>query len=161
MANLNKLNQLYRAVILDHSRYPKNKQTLDSATHHIELLNPTCGDILQMSYIIVDGIVEDAAFTGQGCAISMASADMICQLLKGKNVEEVAELMQQFDKLIGGSEPIDEWDEDTLADRLHDAYYLKGVRKFPARYKCGALACHATKQAIEPILTKIEEGFNE
>lgn len=161
MANLNKLNQLYRAVILDHSRYPKNKHALDAATHQIELFNPTCGDILQMSYIIVDGIIKDAAFSGQGCAISMASADMICQLLKGQKVEVAAELMQQFDKLIGGNEPIDEWDEETLANRLADAYYLKGVREFPARYKCGALACHATKQAIEPVLTKTEEGFNE
>lgn len=161
MANLNKLNQLYRAVILDHSRYPKHKQDLDSATHHIELLNPTCGDILQMAYRIEDGKITDVAFTGQGCAISMASADMICELLEGKTVEAAAELMDQFDGLIGGNEPDDAWDEDTLADRLHDAYYLKGVREFPARYKCGALACHATKQVVEPILNEQEEDFNE
>ncbi|AQP54625.1 SUF system NifU family Fe-S cluster assembly protein [Vagococcus penaei] len=139
---LSRLDNLYRQVILDHTANPHNKGQLDQATTHIELNNPTCGDVIQLSLRVNDGIIQDVKFDGHGCSISMASASMMTDLVKGKTEKEAIELIGNFLELVQGEE---------LAERkktLGDAQMLAGVAKFPARIKCATLSWKALERGI-------------
>lgn len=148
------LSSLYKEVIMDHSNYPRYKKVLEAPTHRIELLNPTCGDAIVVEMVVEDNDIQSIAFNGQGCAISMASADMMCQSLLNKPIQEAVNIIGNFAHLIGG-ETLDKdlsdtklMTQDELMKYIGDAYLLESLKKFPSRYKCGILAWRATEMAL-------------
>jgi len=138
------LDDLYQDIILDHHRRPRNRGTIDQPSATGEGFNPLCGDELTV-FIKMDGDkIADIKFTGQGCAISQASASLMTQRIKGKTVHEARmEIADIKTLLIGEGEP-----PIRVAERVGDAIALKGVRKFPARVKCATLAWHALEVAL-------------
>ena len=141
--SLNNLDQLYRAVIMEHYKKPRNKGYLDENNVTVDMNNPTCGDRIHLTLKINDGIVEDAKFDGEGCSISMSSASMMTEIIKGKKVEEALKLAEIFSKMMLG----EEIDEEIL-DELGDIAALQGVSKFPARIKCATLAWKAMEKGV-------------
>lgn len=140
--SFNNLDTLYRQVIMDHYKNPRNKGTLDNGLT-LEMNNPTCGDRIQLHFIIEDGTVTDAKFEGEGCSISLASASMMTQVVKEKSVEEALKLSQYFSDMMLGKEA------DSEGLELGDIEALQGVQKFPARIKCATLAWKAMEKAID------------
>ena len=139
------LRQLYQEVILDHGTQPRNHHALADATCRADGSNPVCGDMLTV-YLKVDpdGTVADAAFEGKGCAISVASASMMTELVKGRTVAAVEELFRSFHRLCTeDGYVLGDGEED--ADRLN---VLAGVREFPVRVKCATLAWHTMHAAM-------------
>jgi nitrogen fixation protein NifU and related proteins len=140
--SFNNLDQLYRSVIMDHYKNPRNKGSLDENTVTIDMNNPTCGDRIHLTLKLNDGIVEDAKFDGEGCSISMSSASMMTQIVKGKKLEEALELAEIFSKMMLGE------DFDDEKYDLGDVEALQGVAKFPARIKCATLAWKAMEKGV-------------
>ncbi|GEM03849.1 iron-sulfur cluster assembly scaffold protein NifU [Halolactibacillus miurensis] len=140
--SFNNLDTLYRQVIMDHYKNPRNKGTLEDGLT-LEMNNPTCGDRIQLHFIIEGDTVTNAKFEGEGCSISLASASMMTQVVKGKSVEQALKLSQYFSDMMLGKET----DSDGL--ELGDIEALQGVQKFPARIKCATLAWKAMEKAIE------------
>lgn len=140
------LRQLYQEVILDHGTRPRNYHALADATCRANGNNPVCGDMLTVYLKLApDGTVADAAFEGKGCAISVASASLMTELIKGKTVAAVERLFKSFHRLCTeDGYVLDNEDED--ADRLN---VLAGVRAFPVRVKCATLAWHTMQAAIK------------
>ena len=136
------LEELYQEVILDHSRRPRNFGALPNADVLVHGDNPACGDEIHLGvHFSPDGKLEEIKFSGQGCAISQASASMMTMKLKGKTRAEAAELSHVFKNLV-----TTEQTTDTKA--LGDLQLLQGVRKFPQRVKCAMLAWRAIEQAL-------------
>ncbi|BDH62747.1 iron-sulfur cluster assembly scaffold protein NifU [Lysinibacillus sp. PLM2] len=140
--SLNNLDQLYRSVIMDHYKKPRNKGSLEENSITIDMNNPTCGDRIHLTLKINKGIVEDAKFDGEGCSISMSSASMMTDIIKGKKVEEALELADIFSKMMLGEDYDDKYD-------LGDVEALQGVSKFPARIKCATLAWKAMEKGVK------------
>lgn len=140
--SFNNLDQLYRSVIMDHYKNPRNKGSLEEDAVTIDMNNPTCGDRIHLTLKVTDGVVEDAKFDGEGCSISMSSASMMTQLIKGKKVEEAIELSDIFSKMMMGEEYSDKYD-------LDDVEALQGVSQFPARIKCATLAWKAMEKGVK------------
>ncbi|MEK4700900.1 Fe-S cluster assembly sulfur transfer protein SufU [Solibacillus sp. FSL R7-0668] len=140
--SFNNLDQLYRSVIMDHYKNPRNKGSLDENTVTIDMNNPTCGDRIHLTLKLNDGIVEDAKFDGEGCSISMSSASMMTQIVKGKKLDEALELAEIFSKMMLGEDFNDEKYD------LGDVEALQGVAKFPARIKCATLAWKAMEKGV-------------
>lgn len=137
------LDQLYRSVIMDHYKNPRNKGSLAEDSVTIDMNNPTCGDRIHLTLKVEDGIVKDAKFDGEGCSISMSSASMMTQIVKGKKIEEALELADMFSKMMLGEEfDVDKYD-------LGDVEALQGVAKFPARIKCATLAWKAMEKGVK------------
>ncbi|MBT2687538.1 SUF system NifU family Fe-S cluster assembly protein [Bacillus sp. ISL-47] len=136
------LDTLYRQVIMDHYKNPRNKGVLEDDSLTINMNNPTCGDRIQLTLKLEDGKVTDAKFEGEGCSISMSSASMMTQAIKGKNIEEALKLSKVFSDMMLGKE----YDEDDLD--LGDIEALQGVSQFPARIKCATLAWKAMEKGI-------------
>jgi len=127
---------------MDHYKNPRNKGSLDDNAVTIDMNNPTCGDRIHLTLKVTDGVVEDAKFDGEGCSISMSSASMMTQLIKGKKVEEAIELSDIFSKMMMGEEYSDKYD-------LEDVEALQGVSQFPARIKCATLAWKAMEKGVK------------
>lgn len=137
------LDQLYRSVIMDHYKNPRNKGSLAEDSVTIDMNNPTCGDRIHLTLKVEGGIVKDAKFDGEGCSISMSSASMMTQIIKGKKIEEALELADIFSKMMLGEEfDVDKYD-------LGDVEALQGVAKFPARIKCATLAWKAMEKGVK------------
>ncbi len=135
------LQDLYREVILDHYKNPRNRGELaGESACHIDLQNPTCGDEIHLSVDLSEGRIADVRFAGRGCSISMASASMMTEALKGKTLEEAFGLTGAFKGMLNG-EAADE-------DRLGDLVALSGVAQFPVRVKCATLAWNAMLRAL-------------
>ena len=141
--SFNNLDQLYRSVIMDHYKNPRNKGSLENDSVTIDMNNPTCGDRIHLTLKLTDGIVEDAKFDGEGCSISMSSASMMTQIVKGKKLDEALELADIFSKMMLG-EAFDDEKYD-----LGDVEALQGVAKFPARIKCATLAWKAMEKGVQ------------
>jgi len=135
------LDDLYREVILDHYRNPRNKRSLDAATIDVHRNNPLCGDDITVRITVADGIATDAAFEGQGCSISQASASMMTEQVKGRKVPEIDDIVMKFRKMMAG-------EEDPTEEELGDLVALKGVVKYPVRIKCAVLAWDALQEGI-------------
>jgi nitrogen fixation NifU-like protein len=132
------LDDLYRRVIMDHYKTPRNKGVLEEdETMTIQLNNPTCGDKISLQMQISDGIVKAAKFTGEGCSISIASASMMTDAIKGKKLDDALEMAEQFSNMMQGK--LVEFEYEELEA-------LSGVNKFPARIKCATLAWNALKK---------------
>ena len=136
------LEELYQEVILDHSRRPRNFGALPNADVLVHGDNPSCGDEIHLGiHFDPDGKLAEIKFSGQGCAISQASASMMTLKLKGKTRSEAAELSRTFKNLVTGEAPPE-------SRTLGDLQLLQGVRKFPQRVKCAMLAWRAVEQAL-------------
>ncbi|MGF7046606.1 nitrogen fixation NifU-like protein [Paenibacillus sp. DS2015] len=135
------LDDLYRRVIMDHYKTPRNKGTFEEDAVTINLNNPTCGDRITLQLKLEDGIVRDAKYSGDGCSISMSSASMMTAAVKGKTFEEAQDLAARFSALMKG--------EDVQFDEYEDIEALSGVNKFPARIKCATLAWNALRKGID------------
>lgn len=138
------LRDLYQDVILDHSKHPRNAGRLDPHTHDANGNNPLCGDKISVTLNVEDGIVVDVAFDAKGCAITVASASMMTEIIKGKTVEEAQAFFADFQELLTRKEPIGEGE---LAD-LDGLAALTGVREFPMRVKCATLPWHTVNAAL-------------
>jgi nitrogen fixation protein NifU and related proteins len=136
------LDQLYRQVIMDHYKNPRNKGVLEDGTLNINMNNPTCGDRIQLTLKVEDGKIESAKFDGEGCSISLASASMMTQAVKGLAVEDAVKLAKIFYDMMLGN------DYDDESYDLGDIEALQGVSKFPARIKCATLAWKAMEQGV-------------
>lgn len=140
------LNELYQQLIIDHGRSPRNFAVSLNANHVREGHNPLCGDQLTIYITEKNNVVENATFQGCGCAISMASASLMTEALKGKSVERVKKIFQAFHELI----TIGHTDED-----VGKLTVLAGVNEFPMRVKCATLAWHTMMAAIENNVDKV------
>ena len=138
-------NELYQQVILEHNKKPRNYHAIENPSHSAEGYNPLCGDHLNV-YLKInqDNVIEDISFVGDGCAISKASASMMTTSLKGKKVDEAAQLFDQFHKLVIGELKPDR-DPNTL-DKLA---IFSGIWQYPARVKCATLSWHTMKAALD------------
>ena len=141
--SFNNLDQLYRSVIMDHYKNPRNKGEIAEGALTVDMNNPTCGDRIHLTLQVEGGIVKDAKFDGEGCSISMSSASMMTQLVKDKKVEEAVELADIFSKMMLG----EEFDDEKYD--LGDVEALQGVAKFPARIKCATLAWKAMEKGVK------------
>ncbi|AUJ23162.1 MULTISPECIES: Fe-S cluster assembly sulfur transfer protein SufU [Virgibacillus] len=139
----NNLDTLYRQVIMDHYKNPRNKGNLDGDTLTVDMNNPTCGDRIQLNMQVEDGIVKDAKFEGEGCSISMASASMMTQAIKGLEVKKALKMSEMFSKMMLGE------DVDTTGLDVGDIEALQGVSKFPARIKCATLCWKAMEKGVK------------
>lgn len=135
------LDDLYRRVIMDHYKNPRNRGTMNDDAVTINLNNPTCGDRISLQLIVEDGKVTDAKFTGEGCSISMSSASMMTEAVKGHSFEDALNMAERFSSLMKG--------ESVEFEELEDIEALSGVNKFPARIKCATLAWNALRKGIE------------
>lgn len=136
------LDTLYRQVIMDHYKNPRNKGILENDSLTINMNNPTCGDRIQLTLKLEEGIVQDAKFEGEGCSISMSSASMMTQAIKGKKLDEALKLSKVFSDMMQGKEYEDDLD-------LGDIEALQGVSQFPARIKCATLAWKAMEKGLK------------
>ncbi|GEL07812.1 Fe-S cluster assembly sulfur transfer protein SufU [Salisediminibacterium halotolerans] len=143
MSSSDQLDTLYRQVIMDHYKNPRNKGELqDGDTLKINMNNPTCGDRIQLQMKVEDGKIAEAKFIGEGCSISLSSASMMTQAIKGLDVDEALQMSDIFSKMMLGEEV-----DDSKFD-LGDIEALQGVSKFPARIKCATLAWKAMEQGL-------------
>ncbi len=140
------LDDLYREIILDHYRSPRNRGELPPPASHAVGHNPLCGDEIEVYLDVQDGVVTDIKVGGQGCSISQSSASMMSQSVKGKPVAEVRALVHKFKSMMS----IEEMDEaDPAAEvKLGDLEALQGVVKFPVRIKCAVLAWNTLTEAL-------------
>ena len=148
---LDDLRDLYQEVIFDHNRNPRNFRVMDDADRQIDGFNPLCGDRLTLFIKISDGgVISEASFQGQGCAISTASASLMTEIVKGKTEEEAEQLFTLFHKMATG--------EHVEMDELGKLAVLAGVCEYPARVKCATLPWHTLdallKGSEEPVTTE-------
>ncbi|MCG5103881.1 Fe-S cluster assembly sulfur transfer protein SufU [Oceanobacillus alkalisoli] len=136
------LDTLYRQVIMDHYKNPKNRGLIEGDSLTVDMNNPTCGDRIQLQLKLEDGIVKDARFEGEGCSISMSSASMMTQAIKGKKVDDALAMSHLFSDMMLGKEI------DTASFDLGDIQALQGVSKFPARIKCATMAWKALEKGV-------------
>ena len=141
------IRELYQEVILDHGKNPRNFRHPEDATYEADGNNPLCGDRLTV-FVKVGGdeSIEDAAFEGRGCAISVASASMMTDIVRGKKVTQVDALFDTFHKMCMGEDTGETPDEFT--DDLDKLTVLSGVKQFPMRVKCATLAWHTMNAAV-------------
>lgn len=140
------LRDLYQEVILDHGRNPRHFGKIEEASHEGHGHNPLCGDRVHLYLKIgAAGRVEDIAFEGKGCAISIASASMMTDLLIGKHVDEAKALAGAFYHLAKGTG----CDSTVAAEDLERLEVMSGVSQFPMRVKCATLAWHTFEAALE------------
>jgi nitrogen fixation NifU-like protein len=136
------VDELYKEVILDHYKSPRNKHGLDGATVSCQRNNPLCGDEITIHARLADGSVAEVAFEGQGCSISQASASMLTEAVTGKPLDQAATLTADFRSMMEGTTDPDE-------DELGDLIALKGVVKYPVRIKCAVLAWDTFQEALD------------
>jgi nitrogen fixation protein NifU and related proteins len=136
------LEDIYKEVILDHYKNPRNKRELPDAELHCTANNPLCGDEITVYAHVGDGAVAEITFQGAGCSISQSSASMMTEAVQGKTVDEALGLTAQFRRMMAGeAEP----EESTFGDLVA----LKGVVKYPIRIKCAVLAWDVLQEALD------------
>ena len=164
------LEELYREIILDHYRSPRNRGELDSPpAHRVEGFNPLCGDEVVVSMMVEDGKLSDLKIAGSGCSISQSSASLMSAAVKGKPVGEVRRLINTFKGMMsiheaslegdghpesngtGGAEVVAGEPEEIDLDKLGELAALQGVVKFPVRIKCATLSWNALAQGLDEV----------
>ena len=134
---------LYKDIIIEYSQNPKHFGEPAGCTIHEEGVNRSCGDEVTLHLQIEDGIIKTFGFTGQGCSISTASAEMLATVVEGRTLEEARDLIGRFKGMI-----LEEKDPQ-FSDDLEDLEALKGVVRYPVRVKCATLSWNTLEQAIE------------
>jgi nitrogen fixation NifU-like protein len=137
------LRDLYQEVILDHSKHPRNFGKLTGANRQARGNNPLCGDRITLALKLEDDRIADAKFEAKGCAISVAAASMMTELIKGKTADEARRLFKQFHGLVTGTSA------DGGGEEMDRLAALSGVRDFPSRIKCATLPWHALTAALD------------
>jgi len=135
------LDDLYKEVILDHYKDPRNKRDLPDAQLSCSRDNPLCGDQITVFLSVEDGVVSDVAFQGQGCSISQASASMMTEVVTGRSLDAAHDLISGFRGMMSG-------EADPSEDELGELVALKGVVKYPIRVKCALLAWDVLQEAL-------------
>ena len=138
---MSELLDLYKEVILDHNRSPRNFGELEDANRTVEGVNPLCGDRIKLYVKMAGDRIEDIRFKGTGCAISVASSSLMTERVRGKTVAESLALFDQVHEMLTG-------DAAATPENLDKLAALSGVREFPTRVKCASLAWHALKTAV-------------
>jgi len=139
------LENLYRQVIMDHYKNPRNKGLInDAGYHNVHLKNPTCGDDVTISVKAVDGVVEDVRHEGVGCAICCSSASVMSEIVTEKSFDTATAVASNFYEIVKGEEFDEEID-------MGDAVVYAGVSNFPARIKCATIAWKAFEAAIDEL----------
>lgn len=147
---LDELRELYQEVILDHGKNPRNLRRIENANHHAHGHNPMCGDTLTVYLALNDqNVIEDVSFVGKGCAISMASASLMTEILKGKSEQEARALFDHFHAMCTENEFDPNEANAADPDAVERLQVLSGVREFPIRVKCATLAWHTLDAAIK------------
>ncbi|HNI57340.1 MAG TPA: SUF system NifU family Fe-S cluster assembly protein [Elusimicrobiota bacterium] len=136
-------DDLYRDLILDHFRHPRNQGVLEKPDVKVQGVNPLCGDNLELTFIVREGKIEDIKMTGNGCSISQSSASMMTEALKGKDLSTSQSLAQAFKKMM-----LQNGSADDLPEDLEDLAALEGVQKYPVRVKCALLAWNTLLQGL-------------
>ncbi|MGH2705062.1 MAG: Fe-S cluster assembly sulfur transfer protein SufU [Actinomycetota bacterium] len=136
------LEELYKEVILDHYRAPRNRGKLEPADVDLHRDNPLCGDEIHLYAQIEDGEITGITFEGKGCSISQASVSMMTEKVKGQPMPDAEDLAQTFKKMMQGENPPD-------LDRLGDLVALQGVQKYPVRIKCALLAWNTLLEGLK------------
>lgn len=139
--NFNNLNQLYRSVIMDHYKNPRNKGAIENGDVTIDMNNPTCGDRIRLTLNIEDDIIQNAKFDGEGCSISMSSASMMTEAIIGKSLEDALSIGDEFSKMMLG-------EDYEITEDMGDIEALNGVNQFPARIKCATLSWKALERSV-------------
>jgi nitrogen fixation NifU-like protein len=139
------LSDLFTEIILDHYQHPHNHGVIENATQNSRGYNESCGDDIEITLLVKNGIIEDARFSGAGCSISQASASIMTDLVKGKSIGEAKRIADKFYAMVKGTEP----SNDSEQEELGDAVALKGVSKFPVRVKCATLSWHTLEEAFK------------
>ncbi len=139
---IEKLDELYREVILEHYQRPTRKGELPSPTVSVNGANPLCGDELAYQMKLDNGRISQIRFAGKGCAISQAAASMLADELEGKTPEQARALIRHLKAMMQGQEP-------ASPDELGELSALEGVRKFPVRVKCAALSWNVVEQGLD------------
>jgi nitrogen fixation NifU-like protein len=154
------LEDLYREIILDHYRNPRNRGELPAPpAHRVEGFNPLCGDEIIVYLDVRDGAVADIRITGQGCSISQSSASMMASAVKGKSLDEVRALTRAFKGMMSiheqslDGESADADGSDGAEVKLGDLEALRGVVKFPVRIKCATLSWNTLLQGLDEVGT--------
>ena len=137
---MSNLRELYQQMIIDHGRHPRNFGELDGANSIKEGYNPLCGDKLTLYLKLEDNKIIDAFFKGEGCAISVASASLMTEALKGKTFDQARDVFEKFHLAVTKNQSTDE---------LGKLSVLTGVAEFPARVKCATLAWHTLIGALD------------
>lgn len=138
------LNQIYTQIITENSRSKEHKHDLAHPNIVHDGVNPSCGDEITLQLDVQDGVIKDASFVGDGCAISQASASMMIDLIKGKTVKEAQHLADTFIGMIKGTVT----DPDQL-EELEDSQAFEDIRHMPARVKCAVLGWHTLDEALK------------
>jgi nitrogen fixation protein NifU and related proteins len=162
------LEELYREIILDHYRSPRNRGELESPpAHRVEGFNPLCGDEVVVSLIVSDGTLADVKIAGSGCSISQSSASLMSAAVKGRPLDEVRRLISTFKGMmsiheaslehdghggnVNGAEVLAGEPEEIDLERLGELAALQGVVKFPVRIKCATLSWNALAQGLDEV----------
>jgi nitrogen fixation protein NifU and related proteins len=136
------LDDIYKEVILDHYKSPRNKRELPGANHVCSRNNPLCGDEITVAAAVADGTIGEVTFQGAGCSISQSSASMMTEATTGRTVEDALALAAEFRGMMAGEVEPEE-------DRFGDLVALKGVVKYPIRIKCAVLAWDVLQDALQ------------
>jgi len=147
-------DDLYREIILDHYRSPRNRGELESPpAHRVEGFNPLCGDEVVVYLDVQDGVLADIKMTGHGCSISQSSSSLMSAAVKGKSLEDVQSTIATFKDLMTAAPAASPEEEDTTKDlrTLGELAALAGVAKFPVRIKCATLAWNTLAQGLQEI----------
>lgn len=137
------LSGIYTELISEHSQNSENRRDIENPTIKLRGVNPSCGDDIELMLVVEDGIIQDAAFNGQGCAISQASTSMMVDDIKGKTLEEAESLLETFIGMIQR-----EVDDPEQIEKLGEAAVLQNVSNMPARVKCAVLPWRTLQDAI-------------
>lgn len=138
-------DHFYDEVLIDHNLHPQHLHELPGATCSHAGMNPSCGDEITLHLEMRDGVIADGSFTGIGCAISQASADIMLDLIIGRTPAEARELAGLFRKMIGGEITPEE------LDKLEEAGALQNVARMPARVKCASLGWRTLEHLLEDV----------
>ncbi len=136
------MNTFYNEILTEHNVNPTHKHELSGADITLEGVNPSCGDDIILSLKVNDGVITDGAFSGDGCAISQASCDMMLDLVIGKDVSEAKRLSEIFFRMIKGEVT------DQEREELEEAGVLSDISHMPARVKCAVLGWHTMEEML-------------
>ena len=139
---MNNIENLYRQVIMDHYKNPRNKGL--KGYPHVHLKNPSCGDDITIEANLVDGKIKEVRHQGSGCSICCSSASVLTEVMSGKSVDEGKQIIEKYFSMMKGEEISDE-------EELEEALVYEGVSKFPARIKCATLAWKCVEKAIDEV----------
>jgi nitrogen fixation NifU-like protein len=151
--SLDNLRDLYQQVILERYKKPRHRGTTDPMHRYQKGHNPSCGDTIELTLQLDDTQehITDVKFEGEGCAISMASVDLMAEALRGKTLAEALEMVQRFQAMMRG--------EDKFPKELRKLNVMQGVAQFPVRIKCANLGWHTLKAALEQTTLAEPAGF--